>query len=250
MTITKKHVSFGWGLAEGDYLEITGPAYDYSTDYATLGTDAVGGIGVRRATLVFDREAATPSDDDMNMHFSFMNITGGDPDDTWTSTDYSTLEALLATWWTTQKQYCGTYARFSRILWHKVGKGIGKPNPATRILDIVSPVNGTGTVVQPPQCACAITLRTGLRRHWGRTYAPLHSALDANGRLTSTQRSNISGAAVTLLQAALAADFQPVVYSATKQIVFGVEAVGVDDVVDIVRRRRWKNVVSKTLTSL
>jgi hypothetical protein len=250
MAITQRHVSFLWGAFEVDAAEAQTPAYLAATDYATLGADAAAGTAVRRATLVIDRTAATPSDDDMTMHFDFVNITGGAADDTWITADFTTLEARLSTWFLAVKPYVPTYARFSRVLWHRVGPGIAKPNPAVRILDIASPQSGTSGPTLPPQCASSITLRTGLRRHWGRTYLPFTAPLTTDTRVSSAQRVAITGATVALLNGAYSDDFHPVVVSTTRNRAFGVEAVEVDDVVDIVRRRRFKHVVSKTITTL
>lgn len=243
MAYTQKHRSFAWGLIEFDELEISTPSYAAATDYVTMGPSAVvgAGIGVRRVTLHFDRSLATPADDDCNMHFDFINITGGDPDDTWITADFTALEGHLNTWWTAVKaKTCGV-CRLYRYSWHRVGPGVTKPNPAVRILDLTTPSVGTGATSIPPQASCSITSETGLRKHWGRTYLPLGVTVNGAGRLSGTDTDLINTATVSMFQAAMAADFAPVVVSLSANQAFGVEAVRTDDTIDIVRRRRWKH---------
>lgn len=255
VAIAHLHVRLFWGALDIDGLEATSPSYSGVTDYATLGPSATPGVGVgvRRLTLLMDRLSATPADDACLMHFDFLNITGGDPDDTWITSDFTTLEGLASTWFTGVKPYVPGWCKLSRYLWHRVGPGIPLPNPAVRIVDIASPQTGTGTVTLPPQAACSITLRTGLRRHWGRTYLPLQTTIDSTGRIGNTARTAIVAATVTFLQAAAAADFFPVVMAVNPpgfSSALGVEAVEVDDDVDIIRRRRWKHTVNRNVTSL
>lgn len=230
-----------------------GSDYPY-TDGQTKsgGTSAAAGtgnIGVRRASLIFDRASYSPTDDDMTMHFDFLNMTGGDPDDTWITSDYSTLEALLETFWGSTKLYSDPKTGLREIRWHRVGVGIPKPNPATRTYILAAPVYGTGTAgLHPPQVACSITFRTAVRKSWGRTYLPFNGgSLSTQGRLTSTATTAIATAASTLVTAAAAADFHLVVTSLRLSTALNVEKVEVDDVTDIVRRRRWKHTLIRTI---
>ena len=247
--MTSLHVRGLWGGISVDEAFSQTPSYLKPTDYATLGESAMpgSGIGVRRATLVFDRLSAVPADDAMVMHFDFLNYTSGNPDDTWVDADYTTLEGLLNTWWNSTRTLAAPWARFSRVAWHRVGSGIVPPNPATRILDIVTQQVGSGSVVFPPQCACSITFRTGLRKHWGRSYFPAQAAVTTQGRYGGTIMGTLTTATQTLFQAARAADFLPVVLSKTLESALGIETIEVDDVVDIVRRRRWKHTGTRTI---
>lgn len=210
---------------------------------------AAGEIGVRRASLIFDRSTYTPSDDDMTMHFDFLNITGGAPDDTWITADYTALETALETFWGSTKTYSDPKTGLREIRWHRVGYGVLKPNPVERTYTLAAPVYGTGTAgLHPPQVACSITFRTAVRRSWGRTYLPFNGgSLSAQGRLTSTATSTIATATSTLVAAAATADFYLVVTSIAKQAALTVEKVEVDDVTDIVRRRRFKHTLVRTI---
>lgn len=185
----------------------------------------------------------------MTMHFDFMNLTSSAPDDTWTTTDYTTLETALQSFWTSTKIYSDPKTKLREIRWHRVGVGIPKPNPAERVFILTTMDPGTGTAgLAVPQVACSITFRTAVRRSWGRTYLPFNgAALSTQGRLTTTQVDNIAGAANSLYTAAAAADFFLVVTSLHLSAALNVERVEVDDVLDIIRRRRWKHTVYRKL---
>lgn len=251
MAITSIHVRFFWGALSAD-LEGSSPSYPYPTAYATLGADASvgGGIGVRRATLKLNRTAGVaPADDDALMHFDFLNITGGSPDDTWITSDYTTLEALLTTWWNAVKSRVPVWYQWDRVLWHRVGPGITPPNPAERILDLASPISASGATANPPQCACSITFRTGVRHSWGRTYLPWGEAL-VGGRVQTTGADAIANATRTLFAGAASADFHPVVVSTPLNSALGIDTVETDDVADIIRRRRWKHTTYRKLVTV
>lgn len=242
MATTIRHVSFFWGALDVD-TESTQTPYYAPTEYVTLGEDATtgGGVGVRRATLVLDRSGYSTPDDAAEVHWDFLNITGGDPDDTWTSADFTTLEGLLSTWWGTVKGYTPPTTKMTRIYWHRVGKGIGRPNPAVRITDIASPAASTAaTFSAPPQAAASISLRHGKRRSWGRTYLPL-SVVGAGGRLSNSDVDGLVAPSITLLNAAKSADFLGVVTSIVHDQAFVIDEVAVDSTCDIIRRRRFKH---------
>lgn len=242
MATTKKHISFFWGALDVDAASTSNPYYA-PTDYVTLGDDATqgGGVGVRRATLVLDRSAITVPDDAMLMHFDFLNLTSDQPDDTWTTADFTALEARFTTWWAALKGYTPTGVKLTRIYWHRVGKGIGKPNPAVRISDYATPVASNASAINyPPQAASSISLRHGSRRSWGRTYLPI-AAGAAGGRLPSGDVDFLVATTVALLNGAKTDDFLCVVTSEAHDQAFVVDEVAMDSTVDIIRRRRFKH---------
>jgi hypothetical protein len=251
MALAATRLRLLWGAFDFETESAKYPQYA-STQYAELGDSAASGagIGVRRATLLLTRAAAVVADDASEMHFDFMNFTGGNPDDTWTSADYTTLEGLLTTWWATVRLNVPSDTAFSRILWNRVGPGVPKPNPAERILDITTPSSGTGTRALPPQAAMAISLRHPIRRSWGRTYLPIGHAVPANGRSDAVDVDRSVAATVALAQGAKAADFAVVVTSPILSSALLVETIVCDDTVDIIRRRRWKHTNYKKLTAV
>ena len=107
------------------------PGYS-STQIVSGGSSAVigSGVGVRRATLLIDRQTVRAGADAATMHFDFLNTTSGAPDDTWTSGDFGTLETAIETWWNLMSTFVPSQYKLTQIAWHRVGSGIGKPNPA------------------------------------------------------------------------------------------------------------------------
>src|SRR5436853_6418637 len=105
------------------------------TQTVSGGTSAVatGGIGVRRCIVIIDRKTAHASADDAEFHFDFLNIPSRAPDDTWTDSDFSTLETAILAFWTTVKQYHSTGYALRELRWYRAGAGVVAPNPAVRV---------------------------------------------------------------------------------------------------------------------
>lgn len=249
MATTITRFRAGWGLVDFEFSSAEAPQYG-ATQFAYAGPSAAAGvgIGVRRATLIFNRNAATPADDAINCHFDFLNLTGGDPDDTWTTADFTTLETALLAWHTGMVTFFPSYAALERIAWHRVGPGVVLPNPAERILDLATPVVGTGLSTVAPQLATTLTLRTGIRRSWGRTYIPFAIAPAAMGRVSTGNTDFVVSTGMTLLNAARSADFLMGVTSLARSSFLAAEALESDSTIDIVRRRRWKHTAYKKIT--
>jgi hypothetical protein len=215
---------------------------------------------LRRATMVFTRLG----EDVANCGISFLNITSGAPDATWTSADYTTVEGYLTTFWNAIKGNFrapfsgGQDVSLGSIVWHKQGPGIGRPNPAERTTAVNSPATGTGLFL-PAQVACAVTLKTSYRRNWGRFYLPnpVSSTLDGlGGQYTSAFVTTVRDAAGALLDSCKTNDFPMMVFSARNaggllDTVAGhtetpddtsharsVDTVQVDSIIDIIRSRR------------
>lgn len=228
-------------------------AFDYATDanrapgysssqYANAGASAAvgAGVGIRRATCVLNRSAFTPALDTAIMHFDFLNMTAGVPDDTWVTADFTTLEGYLKTMFTSLVATMQPKHTFDTVSWHRIGPGAPVPNPAERIATVsATQPTGTGST-NPPQIACSITFRTGVRKSWGRTYLPCGISPGAQHRWASTNVDVVATAVDTMVKAAAAADFYHVVFSKTLNSALNVEAIEVDDVPDVIRRRRHK----------
>jgi len=237
-----------WGAFDLTFAQGTTPNYA-TTQFVTGGTSAVAGsgIGVRRATLVIDRTASQAGADNAVMHFDFLNFTSGSPDDTWITADYTTLEGFLSTWMTAVATSMPSGWKFTQIIWHRVGTGITKPNPAERNVTLGTPITGSGGTNHIPQAACSITFRTGVRRSWGRTYLPWGMPVGAGLMLTSAQCDSIASSTNTLVTSSATNDFQLVVVSAPLRSALTVESIEVDNVYDVIRRRRWKKSTYKKI---
>lgn len=230
-----------------DAVDITFRASDSSYSPAETGTSlgpsavAGAGVGVRRAALICDRTAAIAGADPVETHIDFLNLTGGEPDDTWITSDYTACEALISAFLTSMKPHLYPTYKWTEIAWYRHGYGIVAPNPAERLTTIS--IVGTGSSGQsPPQISNTLTLRTGARRHWGRLYWPAVESgeMNVDGQMNSTSVDAWCGILNTLVTNAFSAEYPVVVTSLTDPGVFNVEHVEVDSNIDIQRRRRWK----------
>ena len=170
----------------------------------------------------------------------FLNLSSGEPDDTLTDADFTTLEALLDNFFNTLKPQRASSTAITAYRWYRVGPGIVPPNPAVR----VTIRNNAGSVgaMAPPQLAISVTEKTPIRREWGRFYLPsiTESSIDTStGRISGTVVASIAQAAGDLYSGASAGEFPAVVYSPTRQKAYTVEQVQVDDLFDVIRSRRW-----------
>lgn len=222
-----------------------GSGNPYSTAQTVSGgTNALPpGVGVRRAILVVDRTAALAGADPAEMHLDFLNFTGGSPDDSWITSDFTTLEAIIATWWTSIAPYITSAYKLSAINWYRAGVAVGSPNPVIRSLATSQPGTGAGTGT-PPQVACSVTFRTAVRKSWGRTYIPLGNLAASNitgsGLITNAMVDAIATGTNAMVTSAAASDFALVVTSTKLSASLNVEHIEVDNMLDVIRRRRYR----------
>lgn len=179
----------------------------------------------------------------------YLNTTGGDLDPTWTTADYLAVEAAIEGAWNTWKPNASSSVRLVEHRWYPYGPGVLPPNPPQRVQTLVTPSPGTGNLVAPFQVASTITLRTPLRRHWGRIYLPMFNPpLTANGQISNAAVSSM----VTqwkngLTGAATSQGIVPVVYDRNRHAVLGVTSYEADSVPDIIRRRRPRATAFKSV---
>lgn len=215
------------------------------TPYSAAQTHPMGadglppGIGVRRCQIVYHRDTYLPPQDAVTTHIDFLNLTNGDPDDTWTDQDFTGLEDVIKTMLTTLAPLTFSKVVARELRWYRVGPAILPPNPAIRVLPINIP--GTGLNSLPPQVAATVTLKTVPRRQWGRMYLPLGSvtAPGQDGRFTTGSVDTTANAVNAMFTAALSVDFHPVIYSKVRGKAYAIETVQVDDVPDVMRSRRF-----------
>lgn len=223
--------------------------YDESTNLPGLNEG-------RRCVLTFDRTMANAiAEDAAQISFEFVNTTGGVIDNTWTAGDFTTLETALATWWTSVRLQVSSTHTLATYKWYAFGpslplsdKGYELAGPPRRVTVVGNAAGGAGALL-PLQVAISCTFKTALRRRWGRYYLPgaTVSQLDASGRVAAATRTNIASNTDVLFDTASAADFLPVVYSSKKRKAYSIEAVQVDDVPDVIRRRRAKRTGARTV---
>lgn len=218
---------------------------------------------------ISDSSAATPSSwahvqmvggpvgsteraDDFVTTMDIVNITGGDVDSSWTQADYtavhSVISSLMGAW--SNNMSSGVTWREARY-YKRSFNPLSNPKPFVKSgpPQAVFPYASVGAVSghQAPQVAMTTTDRTPYPRHWGRNYWP-HPA----GGLTTADgyilTSTVDAWANTLHSAyaqLMGAEFFPVVVVTQVDKVptrglLTVSEVQVDNVWDVVRRRRNK----------
>lgn len=243
-------------------LEIGGALAGYLLDSLSEGTTEHDAEDVYWIRCIMRWSRSTPagtSEDLAQTSLDIMNYTSGDLDPTWTTGDFTTVDAAISTFMSallpyqqpSHSKHSSRYygMRFNPAEW-----------PARRFADTGPPLYGTDFTASPGtgsagayQTAATITEKTALPKHWGRLYVPGLStgALDSNGRISSTARTGILGAFTALGVTLRAADFYPVVpvTQVNKAMAFGllsIRMVTVDDVPDVQRRRRPKQTAARS----
>jgi hypothetical protein len=219
--------------------------------------------------------AGVVQDDDI-CTFHFLNLTGGNPDASWTTSDYTTVETALDAMWASLKVHYMPEIRLSSYVWRADGPAF-KPHgtslsPTLRITARALPGTASGETVLPPQCALSVTEateahytvsgvgvpgdtpgtgRTQTRNRWGRFYLPSPSTLAlTDGRFTSSYCGLVSGYVQTAYNACVTAGIVPVVYSPTTGNAWSVTEVHVDDIVDVIRSRRYVTPLTRAVNAV
>jgi hypothetical protein len=217
------------------------------------------GYELRKLTAEFSRTfASAPAQDAAMITMHYLNLTAGDPDATWTTTDYTTVETAFDTFWAALATYYPTSVALSEINWRADGPSY-KPfgtnlQPTLRVVARSAAGSGTVSAMLPPQCAVSVTevtpakytvldvegVGTQSRNRWGRFYlpAPLQSTV-VNGRYSNTFSAAVSAAVETMYNTLIDADLLPVMYSPTTGAAWLISEVHVDDICDVIRSRRF-----------
>lgn len=174
--------------------------------------------------------------------------TGGLP----STTEMGLVESAFGTFWNAYKVYAPAYVVPEQFRWYdqQVWPTL---SPLLRVTPATSsPGTGTGSCL-PPQNAVSITLQTANRKRWGRFYMPgpmVANVSSAEGRITTPNVDAIATAAHQMIQSLKSTSIQAVVWSPrggkgpppfSGGDTMDVTGIRVDDVVDIVRRRRWQD---------
>lgn len=165
-------------------------------------------------------------------------------------TDSAAVESKLDTWWTSQKTAIGSHWKLNGYVWRDFGMdyplgetGLSKPGPTRRTTS--RSVAATGTEPgSPDQTSTTVTFITASRKHWGRIYlpAPANNQLGSYGRLSSASVDATCGFFHTLLNDMNddARQIDTFVWSPKYRGALSVWKLQMDDVPDVVRRRRPK----------
>jgi len=224
----------------------------------------------RRISWRFAR--ATPAgtvEDIAQFGFDVVNMTGGNIDSSWTAGDYTAVDAAISELWTSLRPLVSNSHTLTEVKYHArvfsaalpVGEHVPQFQPGTNkevarfersgpplhILTVNS-VGSNSNASLPYQNALSVTFRTAARKHWGRCYLPGLAIADlqaANGRFTATTTNAVANAFAEFASDLGANDFYLMVPSTQNDSKYAtalsaVQQIQVDDVPDVIRRRRPK----------
>lgn len=202
-----------------------------------------------RLQVTFERKPGAGYTEDVavcTMHF--QSVAAG----LLTDTIRSAVESAFGTLWATYKASVAPLVELSSYRWYdqQVWPIL---SPLLRSNDITN-VPGTNAAAPAiPQAAMSITLETNYRKRWGRFYLPGQNPqkwTSGTGRLITSEVDSIVTLAAAFIQSAKTAGAYPKVWSPKGGVgppayvagdVTSVINVRGDDIVDIVRRRRWQS---------
>jgi hypothetical protein len=208
----------------------------------------------RRAVVHWARGTGVGAEDDAVITIDMANITNSAIDGTWDSADYNTvgshLNVLLEQIALQQNAFYKAY----KVDYYRM-QFADPMTPARRFVPSGPPessltVNWPGLSVNdalPPQVAMSVTERTSIPRHWGRVYIPglteSATAVGGTGRWVTGLVDGMGNAFTNFYNSMALANFPCVVVSTQADGVLGGSLLGithvqVDDLPDVIRRRR------------
>lgn len=216
----------------------------------------------RKLVLRFTRSTPAGSvEDQAQIAFNILNLTGGQVDKTWTTADYTTCEAAVSEWFNNVRGLIHTSHTCTDFRWYRMA--FSDPmSPSHRFAfsgppQRVTPFGGVGAQTNtalPYQDAMTATLDTGVPRHWGRFYLPglTAQALGTPSRWINTATQTLANGTAEFFDDLYRAEFQPVVPvtqvdKALVPALLTVAQVRVDDIPDVIRRRRPKQTLLRTV---
>lgn len=225
---------------------------------------------LRKLTVSWIRaQGETPPQDAAMCTFHFLNLTDGDPDATWITSDYTTVESAFNTYWAALDDHYDSSTHLGDYVWRADGPAFRPFGTSLSPTLRTAASSGTAGLLSgeylPPQCAISVTEVTPAkytvedvegvgsqqRNRWGRFYLPAPSNLDVvAGRVASSFAETIATATQTFYNACVTADLIPVMYSPTTGSSWAVDAIHVDDIFDVVRSRRYVTPLSRHVKAI
>lgn len=182
------------------------------------------------------RPAGQPAED-VAVNTLHCQVTDGG----WTTDDRDTFHTALATLFNDIKGYISANVKLDELRYYNVpavSGPYGDPAFTETAVGLVGIAAATGEL--PPQCACSITLHTASRRHWGRIYLPgLATGTISYGRFSTTFVDGLAGSFDTFATTLRSGAQGIVIWDRTNWTPRDVQTGRVDDVVDVIRRRRF-----------
>jgi hypothetical protein len=228
------------------------------------------GYELRKLTVSWLRAVGvTPVQDAGMCTFHFLNLTGGDPDATWTTSDYTTVENGFNTLWSYLAGFYTAQTKLGDYTWRPDGpafKPFGSSLSPTLRTAVSSQIAGSGGgEALPPQSAITVTevtpakytvtdvegVGTQSRNRWGRFYLPAVATTHVtSGRVKDTTAEVIATKCQDFYNACVTADLVPVMYSPTTGSAWAVNELHVDDIYDVIRSRRFVTPLSRHIKAI
>lgn len=246
-------------------------------------TDFTGTFELRKLAVRISRAptGGTVEDQDV-LTFHFIKASAGTPGTYVDGTDLPAVETAFGTYFNSLKTLYPSWMHLDQYRWYKDGPAfytlretpppsryvpLPAGNPAIRVTEVDVAGTFAGSNLLPPQVAYTITERCSARIHWGRYYVPAGAGTiaDAVGRIASGTVTAQLAFAVTFYNACRAASMLPVVWSIQKPerakrngallpaapaVAYEVTSLQMDDLFDIIRRRRYSAATVKPSTTL
>lgn len=233
-------------------------AYDYWADLFAVPAvlEDPDATEWRRFQIRIEDTSSTEAADDFVTNLDVVNYTNGSADNTWVDTDYTWITNELFAFFTAVMPLMNTRYRYAgyrayRMAFLPVDPTAPKDKP---FMDSGPPefiqsstVSGGSAGTLPPQPACTMTEITAARPNWGRWYlpCPAGTSITGSGRLTSPVVDQIALAGQALYENLFGQQLLPVVPATSSggrriRALQTVNALRVDDVIDVQRSRRHK----------
>ncbi len=166
--------------------------------------------------------------------------------------DYAGFSTEWNTFWTNISDRISNDIMQSEIRFYNIS-----PTPGQNAGEAVSvdPLDRPGAEANfrlPPQVACSVTEETPIRRRWGRFYLPgfTVASVTENGRVSTNVVTDIADAAEDFYQAMFAANRPMIVLRDVDRTYQYVQSIRVDNVYDIIRRRRHSSTTVRAIRNL
>lgn len=232
--------------------------------------DVVGSFELAKLQWRFSRAPSGGVTEDVAvMTFHFLKTAS--PTLPWSETDPASIEDDLTTLWAGLAPSYTNIITSDQYRWYRDGPAyyelipeedpyryqpIGD-NPAFRVTEVSTPGTASASAL-PPQLAVSVTEKTGVRGSWGRFYLPNPqlSVCDVQGRVDVTWLSSVIALLGTFYGTLKAAGTPVVVFSIQKPErpkkngsmmgpeqakALEIKEIVLDNVFDVIRRRRWEN---------
>lgn len=247
--------------------EVIAPTALYLLDLTDDDND-VADLAWVRAVVRYQR--ATPagtSEDYAQFKLDLLNITSGAVDTSWTSGDFTAVTTAITTFLNGLPSFMSPSHTAKEIRYYgmrfnesdpgpvpgdpKAQRPFAQSGPPIAIATLSIPGTASGTF-WPYQVAMSVTFRTPWPKHWGRIYLPgIIASLTSSGRWGSATQT-IANLAFDLQDDLAAAGFLltvPVAQVEKQRLhaLLPVSQVVVDDIPDVIRRRRPKQAAVRSI---